>query len=251
MDNSVQYGQQDFNLPHDVLKLPSEGRFYKNQNKTLKIGYLTAQDENLLVSTTNNDSNNVITNLVRNKIYEPGFDHNQLLEGDFEAILIFLRNTSFGPEYNFRLTDPKTKKEFNTTIMLDELDFVKTKFQPNENGLFEFKLPKSNSTVECKLLNIGEIDEINRTMSQYPQGVTPPTITTKLTKQIVSVDGNTDKEFISKFVINLPIMDSKFIRNTLSECEPKIDLERKIYAPSGEEVSVRVTFGVEFFRPFF
>ena len=73
----------------------------------------------------------------------------------------------------------------------------------------------------------------------------------KLTQQIVSVNDSTDKETISKFVLNLPIMDSKFIRNTLSECEPKLELERKLNAPSGEEVTVRVTFGVEFFRPFF
>ena len=38
----------------------------------------------------------------------------------------------------------------------------------------------------------------------------------------------------------------KFIRKTLNECEPKIDLERVVNAPSGEQVTVRVTFGVEF-----
>jgi hypothetical protein len=168
-----------------------------------------------------------------------------------EAILIFLRNTSFGPEYTFRLTDPKTNKEFTTNVLLDELNFVNPKLKPNEKGTFEFKLPKSQNTVECKILNIGELDELKRMMDEYPQGVTPPSVTTKLTKQIVSIDGNTDKEFISKFVINMPIMDSKFIRKTMSECEPKLDLERKIYAPSGEEVTVKVAFGVEFFRPFF
>jgi DNA polymerase I-like protein with 3'-5' exonuclease and polymerase domains len=30
-ENVLKYGQQDFNLPHDVLKLPSEGNFYKSK----------------------------------------------------------------------------------------------------------------------------------------------------------------------------------------------------------------------------
>ena len=51
--------------------------------------------------------------------------------------------------------------------------------------------------------------------------------------------------------MSLPIMDSKFLRNTLRECEPKLDLERTVIAPSGEKVTFNVTFGVEFFRPFF
>ena len=30
-DTSRQYAQQDFNLPHDVVELPSRGKFYKNK----------------------------------------------------------------------------------------------------------------------------------------------------------------------------------------------------------------------------
>jgi len=46
-------------------------------------------------------------------------------------------------------------------------------------------------------------------------------------------------------------MDSKFIRNTMKDCEPKLDLNRTTTAPSGEKVTMRITFGAEFFRPFF
>ena len=33
--------------------------------------------------------------------------------------------------------------------------------------------------------------------------------------------------------------------------KPGVDLSRTIYAPSGEEVTFNVNFGVEFFRPFY
>lgn len=249
MSESTQYTQMDFNLPHDVVQLPSKGKFYKNGKKAIKVGYLTAQDENILVSTNRTD--NIVTTLLKNKIYESDIKINDLLQGDVEAILIFLRNTSFGPEYNFLLKDPKTGQEFEQVIMLDELDIIEPKIQPNSEGLFDFNLPKSAVDIKCRLLTIGDTDEISKLSETYPKGIVPPLVTKKLEKHIVSVNGNTDKEFISKFVINLPIMDSKFIRNTLFDCEPKLDLNRTVKAPSGELVNIRITFGAEFFRPFF
>ena len=35
-------GQAEFNLPHDVVSLPSEGVFYKSKKRSVKVGYLTA-----------------------------------------------------------------------------------------------------------------------------------------------------------------------------------------------------------------
>ena len=89
MDNAAQYGQQDFNLPHDVVSLPSQGKYYKSGKSSIKVGYLTAQDENTLLGQRNGD--NIIMTLLRNKIYEPNFDPMELLECDVEAILIFLK----------------------------------------------------------------------------------------------------------------------------------------------------------------
>ena len=91
MENEIQYGQMNFNLPHDVVPLPSQGLFYANKKKSVKVGYLTAQDENLLLS-LNYDTKTLISTLVRQKMYEPDIRIEDLLESDVEAILIFLRN---------------------------------------------------------------------------------------------------------------------------------------------------------------
>jgi hypothetical protein len=249
MEQARQYGQQDFNLPHDVVMLPSKGKFYKNGKKSLKVGYLTAQDENILISATKYD--NIVQTLLKNKIYEPDFNVNDLLEGDVEAILIFLRNTAFGAEYNFILRDPKTKKEFNKSVMLDELDIIESQYEPNERGHFDLTLPKTGKKVECKILSLSEISELNKLADQYPEGVVAPIVTKRLESIIVSLEGNTDRETIINFVNTLPIADSKFIRNTIVKCEPRLNLDRVVTAPSGEKVNVRITFGAEFFRPFF
>lgn len=249
MDTATQYGQQDFNLPHDVVSLPSKGKFYKNGKSSVKVGYLTAADENTLLGQRNPD--NLIPNLLRSKIYEPGMDINSLLDCDVEAILIFLRNTSFGSEYVFNLRDPKTLKSFEATITLDELSVKEPSILPNEQGLFELKLPKSGKNVKCRLLTIGDTQELTKLQEAYPEGVVAPIVTKRLEKHIIEFDGSSDPAQIAQAIQVLPIADSKYIRNTLREAEPRLDLERVFTAPSGEKVSARITFGAEFFRPFF
>jgi hypothetical protein len=252
MDPSLyQAGTENFNLPHDIVKLPSGGRFYKSKKSSVKVGYLTANDENVIINGITNDRDNLIINLLRNKLYEHDLRPEELLDGDVEAILIFLRNTSFGPEYDLNLEDPSTGKKFQTTIILDELNIKQPKVQPNDDGMFILTLPKSSSTVKIKLLTLGDNTEISNLEKTYPKGRVTPTITWRLNKQILEVDGNSDRLFISKFIDTLPIADSKYIRNFVRDNQPSLELKKEVLAPSGEIVTANVTFGVEFFRPFF
>ena len=242
----MDYGQQNFTLPHDVVPLPSQGIFYKNKKKSIKVGYLTASDENILMG----GGSDLTLNLLRAKIYEPDIRVEDLIEGDVEAILIFLRNTAFGPEISLNLTDPVTKKPFKSSTMLDQLTIVNGQ-QPNNDGTFTIILPKSQSTIKVKPLNYGEFIEITKLSDSYPQGRIVPKITWRLQREIVEIDGSSDKELISKFIESMPISDSKFIRNFMNENEPRLDMTKTILAPSGERLTVNVGFGVDFFRPFF
>lgn len=245
-------GQAEFNLPHDVIQLPTQGKFYKSKKKSIKVGYLTAADENILaeVDFRKNVNEGIILPLLRNKIYERDLRPEELLDGDVEAILLFLRNTSFGPEYRLNPVDPSTDERFSTTILLDELNYKKTDVEPNEEGYFETTLPVSKKRVVLKLLNISDKIEIDRIVKSYPSERTAPSITTRLIKNIISIDGDEDKSKIAMFVEQMPIADSKHIRRFLIDNEPRLDLSKEVIAPSGEKVIVDITFGVEFFRPF-
>lgn len=245
-------GQEGFNLPHDVIQLPTQGKFYKSKKKSIKVGYLTAADENVLaeVDFRKNVNEGIILPLLRNKIYERDLRPEELLDGDVEAILLFLRNTSFGPEYRVTSTDPITDERFTATILLDELNYKKTAVEPNEDGYFETTLPVSKKNVLLKLLTINDKIEVDRIVKSYPSERTAPSITTRLVKNIVSIDGDDDKSKISTFVEQMPIADSKHIRRFLIDNEPRLDLSKEVIAPSGEKVVVDITFGVEFFRPF-
>jgi hypothetical protein len=247
MENQARdYGQENFTLPHDMVPLPSQGAFYKNKKKSLKVGYLTASDENILMG----GADDITATLLRSKIYEPDVRVDDLLEGDIEAILVFLRNTSFGPEIDMSLTDPNTKKQFTTKIVLDSLPIIKGQ-EPSEDGTFMTKLPKSGATVKLKPLTYGEINEISKMADSYPVGRIAPRVTWRLQRQIVEVDGSSDKVEIVKFVEQMPIADSKYIRTFMNENEPRLNMFKEVTAPSGERLAVNVGFGVEFFRPFF
>lgn len=249
--NVYEAGQMNFNLPHDVVTLPSGGRFYKSKKKTIKVGYLTANDENYLIGSSQNGRENVIMTLLRNKIYEHDLRPEELVEGDVEAILIFLRNSSFGPEYNLRLVDPKTNKIFEHTEILDEINIKRISSEPDSEGLYTTILPRSGNQVKLKPMTFFDTLELDRMADNYPAGRTAPVITWRLNKLIYSVDDNEDRNHISQFVESLPIIDSKHIRSFMKDNQPSLDLSRKTIAPSGEEVTFNVTFGVEFFRPFF
>jgi len=242
----MDYGQENFTLPHDVVQLPSQGIFYKNKKKSIKVGYLTASDENILMG----GANDLTMTLLRAKIYEPDIKVEELLEGDVEAILIFLRNTGFGPEITLNVTDPVTKKPFKSNVLLDQLNIINGQ-QPNEDGSFTTILPKSQSTIKLKPLSYGEIIEIGKLAETYPQGRVVPKVTWRMQKEIIEVDGSTDKASIAKFVESMPISDSKFIRKFMNENEPRLDMTKTIIAPSGEKLTVNVGFGVDFFLPFF
>jgi hypothetical protein len=247
MDNqSRDYGQNNFSLPHDVVPLPSQGVFYKNKKKSIKVGYLTANDENILMG----GGNDMTQTLLRSKIYEPDVRIEDLLEGDIESILIFLRNTAFGPEMELNLVDPITKKPFKGTVRLDELNVNKGQL-PSEDGTFITMLPKSQTTVKLKPMTYGEIMEVQKMVESYPQGRVAPKITWRLNKQIIEINGVQDRAEISKFIDQMPIADSKYIRKFMDDNEPRLDLTRTVIAPSGEKLTVNVGFGVDFFRPFF
>ena len=240
----------NFNLPHDVVPLPSQGRFYKNKKKAIKVGYLTAQDENLLMS-NNLQGSDLMTQLIRTKIYEPDLRIEEMMPGDIEAILIFLRNTAFGTKYEISAIDTITGKRFEASVDLGEMNIKQVDIEPDMNGYFTVSLPLSQDSLQVKLLTYGEEINIDKELDSYPNAMVKPVITRKLQQQIVSINGSSDTATISKYVSEMPISDSKFIRKFLKDIEPRLDLNKKIQTPSGELIDVTINFGVEFFRPFF
>ena len=111
----------DPTISYDVVELPSKGIFYSNNKKSLRVAYLTASDENILVAPNLLQSDTVIEELLKRKILDKDFNIDELVDEDRQAILIFLRNTAFGSEYEMEMIDSKTNLPFKFTLDLSIL----------------------------------------------------------------------------------------------------------------------------------
>ena len=75
-------------------------------------------------------------------------------------------------------------------------------------------------------------------------------LTQSLMRIIDSIEGITDRNKILKFVENMPVRDSRHIRNTIREIEPGIDMNTSFECSGCElEAQVEISLGVGFFWP--
>lgn len=136
----------------DVIPLPSKGECYKDKIATLPVGFLTAYDENIIINPNLYGQNLVIDTLLKRKILDKNIDVDDLLEGDRDAVILFLRRTGYGNDYPMVAKDNETGTEFNTTIDLSKLKYKEFNLKSDANGWFDFTLPVSKKNVKFRFL---------------------------------------------------------------------------------------------------
>ena len=102
--------------PYDIVELPSKGQCYKEKFSRVPVGYLTAYDENFITSPNLYKDGLIIDYLLKHKVMNKDIDIEELISGDVDAITLFLRVTSYGPEYPIIAKDPDTGQEVETVI---------------------------------------------------------------------------------------------------------------------------------------
>lgn len=238
-------------ISYDMVELPSQGIYYEDNKKSLKVAYLTAADENILTSPNLIKNNKVITELLKRKILNKDFNIEELVNEDKQAILIFLRNTAWGSDYKIKTKDPKTKKEFEVEIDLSRLKTKDFNLISDDNGEYPYTFKKSNKKITFKFLTNKEEEEIDNLEQNWEGHGLPPISTKKLEMLIKSIEGDRNPMTIRNFIETLPIKDSQDFKKYVENHKPGLDLTEKVKTPSGEIIQVEIGFGVEFFRPFF
>lgn len=143
-------GEFDSQAAFDVIPLPSKGEGYKSKRSTLPVAFLTAYDENMIVSPNLYRDNHVIDYIIKEKVLNDEIDTMDLLEGDRDAIVLFLRANGYGNEYPITVTDDRTGIEFDTNVDLSKLSYKDFKLKGDSNGWFEYKLPVSGKIVKFR-----------------------------------------------------------------------------------------------------
>ena len=70
-------------------------------------------------------------------------------------------------------------------------------------------------------------------------------VTSYLEKQIAEINGNRNQDFIKNYVKNLPIANSKFLRNHIEENTPGMDLMIDVLIPGGGSFKTFLTLGID------
>ena len=242
----------DYKFPTEVVDLPSKGYFYIDghplSSGKVEIKYMTAKEEDILTSQNLIQQGTVIDVLLQALIVDKTINVHDLLVGDKNAIMVAARILGYGKEYEFEY-DGEEK-----SVDLSKLDAVKLDFSKFTKGKnkFSFKLPTSERTITFKLLSgqddkkidaeLKALEKISKSRSSE--------LTTRLKTMLLSVDGESDKEYIINFVENEFLSrDSLAFRKHLSTITPDMDMTTTIVDSSGKETEVVIPITVRFFWP--
>lgn len=143
-------GEYDPEAAFDVIPLPSKGEGYKDKISKATVAYLTAYDENMILSPNLYKQNMILDYLIQEKLLSKQIDPMDLLEGDREAIILFLRASGYGNEYPITATDDATGKEFDTVVDLSKLKYKDFNLKGDSNGWFTYVLPVSQKEVKFR-----------------------------------------------------------------------------------------------------
>lgn len=146
----------------DVIPLPSKGQPYRHKSDRLQVAYLTANDENMFVSPNLYRDGLLIDFLLSDKILDSGIDCGELLEGDRDAIILWLRATGYGNEFPITATDNVTGTEFEAIIDLSKIKFKDFNLVGDDNGWFDYELPMTKDVIKFKFLNHREVNELKK-----------------------------------------------------------------------------------------
>lgn len=244
----------------DEVKLPSRGLIYGEEHPlcgetAVEFKAMNAMSENILASKSLMKKGTVIPTLIKSCLVNQAIDPLSLILGDKAALLLAIRISGFGPEYRIKTVCPSCTHtfvhEFDLTQV--ELKFLKKEpIEPNKN-LFEMTLPKSKKIIQFALLTDADDLDIMKTQ-QNRKKVTNSDIDTRVTDEMQrsfrSVGSNEDREYVTKFVREMSVQDSRAFRKYVRAIEPGIDMEQEVTCVKcGETDSHTIYMTTEFFWP--
>jgi len=243
----------------EAVPLPSRGVIYSPESpvfgrETLDIKAMTAREEDILTSRAHIKNGTVITELIKSCLIDKSIDVDELIAGDRVALMVALRITGYGADYEVECECPKCNAKTKQSFNLADLKIKRLEIDPVSEGsnLFEVVLPVSKKTLKVKFLNGYDEKELSTLMARKQKlGLqTDSLITDKLNFSITSVDNITDKNKISQFVNNMPARNSLVLRRFLDNNVLGIDMNVTMKCTSCfEESDLKLPLGVSFFWP--
>lgn len=218
----------EFQAITDTVSLPSKGVFYQNKQASIKVKHLTAEDENILTSPELIRNGKVLDVLLENAIVDGSLSAEEMLVGDRNAVLLFLRKEGYGDSYPVKMPCPNCGETFKEEVLISVLGSKELEIEPDSEGLFDATLPKTKWKIKFRLLT-GKDEAYLTKKAEQPKKTKKNVsysqlLTDRYVLQIMSINGTSDKLHIQKAASNMPISDSLFLREYMREIEPGVDM---------------------------
>lgn len=220
-------------LKTHTVELPSKGYFY-NPSSPLSQGkvelyQVTAKHEDILSNQSFAKKGTILEEFLKSLIATEGVSLDDMILGDKNALFIASRILAYGNLYETSVKCKECGAENKVTINLSDIKHKEFDFSSHQKGENKFytTLPSSGKKIVIKILthkDESNIDSEIKALSKHNAVV--PEITTRLKYAVLSVDGESDKGKIKKFIDNdLLAMDSLALRKFMKESMPDIDMK--------------------------
>ena len=280
--NKANFNDVDPDLKYDIIQLPSNGQCYRNKVDRVPVAYLTAYDENIITSPNLYKDGLVIDYLLKSKVVNSEINVEDLVSGDADAIILYLRATSYGPDFPIVVSDPDTGEQIDTTIDLTKLKPRDFNLIGDENGHFEYVTPIKKDTIKFRYLTrkqerqlrqvtelegcgtkavmltreieslkaammndkyisdndkktiraaIAAMDKWSKKLKEVNNSEFTKIMTNNMQLQIVAVNGNYDREYIRKYINEMPARDSLMLRKYINDNRPGINFDIEVERP--------------------
>ena len=254
-------GLFSFVTPTEFVELPSGGKYYPEDHPlhvvdTIEIRHMTAKEEDILTSETLIRKGLAIDRLLQAVIVDPEIKVGTLLIGDKNALLVATRITGFGPVYETGVNCPGCSEEVTQEFLLDELTHVTPGEMPkgvtvNDANNFVFELPTTKITAEVKLLTAADERALTEATEKKKKLNLPASRSTDLLKAvIVSLNDQTDRGDIDKFVGLMPLRDVSHLRKVYEKIKPDVDVSYEFSCEHCDHIGkVVMPLTAQFFWP--
>lgn len=257
---NVEHDPLGLDIPVEVVPLPSRGLVYPpghplHNVEEVEINPMTAREEDILTTKAFLKKGTVMTELLKSCLTDKRIDPDDMILGDKSAIMVAIRITGYGADYDAEITCPECNEKYKQEFDLSQLEIKSLEVSPRSEftNEFEFILPITKKRVTFKLLTSRDEAEVNLLEDKKKKlnvATKESTVTMSLFQAITSIDGVANRAQIKKFVERMPARDSRALRNYMSDISPNIDLTQEVKCVHCDHVTdVTIPMTTAFFWP--
>jgi len=227
--------------------------------ESVEIRHMTAKEEDILSSKTLLKQGVAIDRFLESVLVDKRITSDQLLVGDKNALIIAARISGYGNEYSTAVTCPNCTSQNKCDIdLLEAKDSYDGSYEesdgitgPNEFGYYYITLPVTKAVFEVRLMTGREEKAFAKRLEQRRKRRQAEAMLTDQFKTFTnSINGVGDLKQVFRFIDNLPVRDSKFLRDSYMKISPALNLKHDFECREcGYEQEVEVPISAQFFWP--